>query len=342
MTNELTRGGARPDPARIMGMASAFYESCVLFTASDLGLFAELARSQPAEAGAVAAACGLSTRGAELLLNACVALGLLTRDERGRYANTAESAAFLVPGAPGDLSRAIRYNRDVYPAWGRLAELVKTGRPVEKPALHLGGDAERTRTFVLAMHGRAMGIGRAVVPHLDLAGRSRLLDIGGGPGAYSMLLARRWPELRCTTIDLPGVSRVAAELVAAEGLADRVECVAGDYHEAAFPRGFDAAILFGILHQEEPEAIAGLFRRTYAALEPGGVVYVLDMMTDATHCRPAFSALFALNMALTAEHGWVFSDAELKALMAEAGFEPGETRPVPPPMPHWLVSAVKR
>jgi hypothetical protein len=46
-------------------------------------------------------------------------------------------------------------------------------------------------------------------------------------------------------------------------------------------------------------------------------------------------------MALTTENGWVFSDADLKGWMREAGLEPGETRPVPPPMPHWLVSASK-
>ena len=65
------------------------------------------------------------------------------------------------------------------------------------------------------------------------------------------------------------------------------------------------------------------------------------MMTDATRASPPFSALFGLNLALTTKNGWVFSDDELKGWMREAGFEPGETRPAPPPMPHWLVSAVR-
>jgi len=64
-------------------------------------------------------------------------------------------------------------------------------------------------------------------------------------------------------------------------------------------------------------------------------------MTDATHTRPAFSALFAVNMALTTHNGWVFSDGELHAWLREAGFETWETHPVPPPMPHWLVTARK-
>ncbi|MCK7468524.1 MAG: acetylserotonin O-methyltransferase [Desulfosudis oleivorans] len=151
----------------------------------------------------VVSACGLDRRGGRILLDACVALGLLEKDQ-GRYKNTPEAALFLVPGSPADLSGAIRYNRDVYGAWGRLKEMAVTGKPVEKPEVHLGQDPDRARTFVLAMHGRALGIGRAVVPRLDLAGRRRVLDVGGGPGTYSVLIAEAHPGLECVVLDLPG------------------------------------------------------------------------------------------------------------------------------------------
>jgi hypothetical protein len=65
------------------------------------------------------------------------------------------------------------------------------------------------------------------------------------------------------------------------------------------------------------------------------------MMTDATRTQPVFSALFALNMALTTDHGWVFSGAELHTWMQQAGFGDCATQHVPPPMPHWLVTAHK-
>jgi len=323
------------DSGRIVQMASAFYESCVLFSASDLGIFGTIARVGECSSDAVASACGLNGRGARLLLDACVALGLLEKNGQ-RYRNTPAASRFLVPGAPGDLSGAIRYNRDVYPLWYRLAEMTKTGRPVERPEVHLGEDPERTRTFVLAMHGRAMGIGRAVVPQLELAGRRKLLDVGGGPGTYSMLIARANPGLRCTVLDLPGVVNVAGELIRREGMAGCVETMAGDYHAAPFPGGNDAVIFFGVLHQEPADVIQDLLRRAYAALAPGGVVYVLDMMTDASYTRPAFSALFAVNMALTTTNGWVFSDADIEAWITSAGFAEFTCRPLPPPMPHWL------
>ena len=326
----------------IVGLASAYYGSAVLFAALELNLFTLIQREgNRVQAESLAAAAGADPRGVLLLLDACVAVGLL-RKEGAHYSNTSAVENTLVAGAPHDLIRAVRYNRDVYPAWGRLSDLVKSGCPVEAPEVHLGEDVERTRRFVLAMHGRARGIGRTVVPLLELGGCSRLLDLAGGPGTYAVLIAQAYPELSCVTVDLPAVSAVAAELVFDAGMAARVTCLSGDYHTDTYEAGtFDAVTIFGALHQEPPDMIVSILKRAQSALKPGGRIYILDMMTDATHTRPAFSALFAVNMALTTHHGWVFSDEELHAWLREAGFEACSTRPVPPPMPHWLVSARK-
>lgn len=329
-----------PKPDRIVRMASAFYESCVLFAASDLGVFARLEELGQADAPALANALKLDGRGAQLLLDACVALELL--DKTGPlYHNTEESRAFLVPGSPADLSGALRYNRDVYAAWSRLKELARSGKPVEKPEVHLGQDAGRTRTFVLSMHYRALGMGRAVMGFLDLLGSRNVLDVGGGPGTYSVLIAQAHPGATCTVLDLPEVVEIAGELIRQQGMAGRVRTLPGNYRTDPFPAGNDAVNFFGVLHQESPDSIRNLMRKAFASLNPGGVVHVMDMMTDGTHTRPAFSALFAVNMALTTESGWVFSDAELRGWMEEAGFSDFSVRPLPPPMPHWLATARK-
>lgn len=328
------------DPSRIVNMASAFYESCVLFTASDLGVIQKLAALGEADLETAVSACGLDRRGGRILLDACAAIGLLEKHEE-KYRCSPEAALCLVPGSPADLSEAIRYNRDVYGAWGRLRELALTGRPVERPESHLGEDNERTRTFIMAMHSRALGIGRAVVPLLDLAGRRRVLDVGGGPGTYSALIAEAHPGVTCVVLDLPEVVKIADELIAKAGLTRQIGTLAGDYHTVALPDGNDAVLLFGVLHQERPDAIRDLVRRAYGALAPGGLVYVLDMMTDASRTKPKFSALFSLNMALTTDHGWVFSEDDLAGWLSESGFRDFSCRPLPPPMPHFLASAKK-
>jgi ubiquinone/menaquinone biosynthesis C-methylase UbiE len=329
-----------PGAASIIEMTNAFCSSQILFASSDVGIYAFLSDSPDSTAEQVVAACDLEPRAGRLLLNACVAIGLLTKQAEG-YRNSELAERFLVPGSPSDLSAAIRYNRDVYQAWGRLPDFIRDGKPAERPEAHLGEDPGRTRDFVLAMHGRALGMGREVVSRLGLQRRRRLLDLGGGGGTYSALIARRHPQISCTLIDLPAVLAVAEELLAEQGVRDRVETVPGDLHTIALPRGHDAAILFGVLHQEPADAIAELLERTYDALEPGGVLYVMDMMTDATHAAPEFSALFAVNMALTTHHGWVFSDRELRGWLTAAGFRDVAISPLEPPMPHWLAEAHK-
>lgn len=327
----------------IVELASAYYGSAVLFAALELDLFSAIPPTggQPLGVEEIAQRKGCDTRGLRLLLDACVATGLLRKTQDG-YVNTPASAAALAAGGPQDLRGAIRYNQDVFPAWGRLAQLARTGLPVEAPTLHLGEDAERTRRFALAMHGRALGIGRCVVPLLDLAGCTRLLDLAGGPGTYAVLMAQAHPGLTCETVDLPAISSVAAELVATTDVANRVHCRSGDYHSDRYEEDrYDAVTLFGALHQESPDSVRDILRRAYDALRPGGGIHILDVMTDPSHAWPPFSALFAVNMALTTDHGWVFSDTELHEWLGEAGFAGMATRPVPPPMPHWLVTARK-
>lgn len=327
------------DIPQIIDLASAFYGSSVLFAALECDLFTAIQATPEPTCERLAESTGLSPRGLRLLLDAAVALGLLTKDA-GVYALTPATALTLVKNAPHDLTRAIAYNRDVYHAWGKLKQFVQTGCPVEAPALHLGQDPERTRRFALSMHARAMAIGQAVIPHLHLPQGAKVLDLAGGPGAYATLMAQADETLTCDTYDLPAIAAIAKELTAP--YADRITCYAGDYHCDHWPEAtYDVVTLFGCLHQETPEMIIDILKRAHRALRPGGTVYILDLMTEADHTSPTFAALFAVNMALTTDHGWVFSDVELETWCHAAGFADFTAQPIPPPMPHWLARAVK-
>lgn len=322
--------------SEIVDLASAYYGSAVLFAALDVGVFAAVEKS--GKLADIASCCRSSVRGMRLLLDACVAEGLLGKNG-DEYFNTPSSRMALVPGGKADLTRAIRYNRDVYPAWGKLKEFVLSGNPVEKPEIHLGEDTERTKDFAASMFSRAFGIGRGVVPMMELKGR--VLDLAGGPGAYAILMAKANENISVVTMDLPAISGEAEKYVEQHGLKSRIECRKGDYHVDEYEEAsYDVVTIFGALHQESPNDIVDILKRAHKALKKGGKIYILDMMTDATHCNPAFSALFAVNMALTTENGWVFSYDELSSYLSEAGFSGFSVTNVPPPMPHALASAI--
>ncbi len=331
MTSPAPAGqAAAASPALIVELAVAYRRSMILFAAADLGVFTALAEG-PLDAAAVASQCGAQRRGTEGLLNACVAERLLDRDGE-RYRNTPTADTFLVRGRPGYMGDAFKYAEDLYPAWGQLADFARTGQPPVKAEEMLGDDKARTRHFVRAMHNRARGTARALPHDVDLRGRRRLLDVGGGPGTYSMILCEKNPGLTSTVFDLPGVLEVTREIVDEHGFADRVRLHAGSYLTDAFPGGNDVVLLSGMMHRETPDTCRMLLRKAFAALDPGGLVVVSDVFfNDERHDSPPFAAHFALNMMLTSPDGSAHAKTEMAAWMHDAGFRDVQVRDLPPP-----------
>jgi predicted O-methyltransferase YrrM len=323
------------EPGRIMELATAYWGSRCLLAANRVGVFRALGGG-PMSADAVAAALGLARRPTRLLLKACVGLGLLEEDERG-FRNHPASQLFLVPGSEAFLGNALRYADDMWDGWSRLDAVLADGEPSVAPETYTGADEERTRNFVYGMHGRALGVGQALVTLVDLRGRRRLLDVGGGPGTYSALFTRACPELLATVLDLPEVVALAGEILASMRAADRVATLAGDYRTTTFPSGNDVVLMSGMFHRETEATCRELIRRGREALVPGGLLIVADVFTERGGATPAFAALFGLNMMLSAPDGGVHADVDVAAWMEEAGLSGIARRPFPPPMPHRVV-----
>ena len=332
-------GTAAPNPSSIVRLSTAYWDSQTLLTANRLRLFDVLvdgARS----ADEVAAELHLDPRSTGLFLRACVGLGLL-QENAGRFENSAVAAAFLVTRSPAFMGNVIGYSDQLYATWGKLEEALRSGRPALPAETYLGDDPVRTRGFVQAMHERALGIARALVSILDLHDRRAMLDVGGGPGTYSVLLTERFPGLKSEVLELPGVAAVARDLVAAAGASDRVMLRDGDYHSAAFGTGKDVVLMSGMFHRETEQTCRSLIRRAAECLVSGGLLVVSDVFADEGGTHPPFAAMFGLNMMLTAPDGGVHSDPDVKRWMAEAGFAELRTMALPPPMPHRIVLGVK-
>ena len=330
---------ALPNPSLLMQMGLAYRSSAVLFAALELDVFTPLSAG-PRTAAEVAAAMGGVSHLPALttLLDCCVSAGLLT-GEGDRYGNTPVADAFLVKGRPAFSANQFKYIENLYPAWGHLADLVRTGTPPMPAAVMLGNDKAVTRAFVMAMHERARGIGSVLSHFVDLSGRTRMLDVGGGPGTYSVELVRQTPGLTSTVLDVPGVLEVTRELVDASGVADRVSLMPGDYLSSAFGTGFDVALLSGMMHRETEANCQLLLRKAFAALEPGALVIVSDVFFDDRSKRtPPFAVHFALNMMVTSDDGGAHAMTDMAKWMRGAGFADVTTHPLPKPNPHTLIT----
>ena len=328
------------NPAPLIELATAYWGSATLVAAVRLEVFTALSKGA-ATAAEAADRIGAGVVATDALLSGLVSLGLVAK-ESGKFANAPLADAFLVEGRPGYLGPALLYNGDVYPLWADLHEDIRTGDATRAPDAYLGDDATRTRNFVYGMHHRALGIGRAVAQVIDLSGHTRMADVGGGPGTYASLLTGQTPGLHAEVLDLPAVVAIAREIVASMGATGRVECTAFDYYADALPGRYDAALISGVLHREQPEQVQAMMAKVAEAVDPGGVLYISDVMLDDDRTGPLFGTMFALNMRVLAHDGRCHSVAEQSAWLDTVGFDVTGVTRLPAPIHYTVIRAVRR
>ena len=324
------------DISDLFDIASAYWKSATLTAAVELGVFRET--RLPRRAPEVAEALDTSLKYTTALLDGLTAIGLL-RKEGDRYVLPDELRPHLDPDSPDSLADALRFNAAMIPLWAKLGDCVRSGQPAIPPNAQLGSDPERVRGFVLGMHSRAQALSPALLPHLDLSGMRRLLDVAAGPGTFSAAIAALHPEMEVTVFDLPAVSAVSRELHAEGPVGDRMTFAAGDYHDDPLPDGpFDAVLYCGAVHQEDEAHTKLVLGKIMDALAPGGRLLLVDLMLDETRTAPAFSALFEINMMLTNSMSHVHTRSSARALVEVAGFVRVEDREIPH-TPYCLVEA---
>jgi SAM-dependent methyltransferase len=319
------------DVRDIARIGYGFMASRALFAALDADVFGHLADG-PKTLSALAAGLGLAPGRLGPLLTACVALGLLARDGE-RYANAPASATYLVRTSPAYFGDYFRFqvSRQIYPTLMHLDAALRGERVDFYAQLRDPGEA---RAFTIAQHSGSLGPAHVVARLVDLAGARRLLDVGGGSGAFSIVLCERTPGLASTIIDLPGVAAVGRVLVGERGLADRIAFVEGDARTVEWPQPNDAVLMSYLLSAVSEPAARGLLAKAGKALAPGGRLLVHDFVVDDDLTGPPLAALWLLNAVTIDADVATLTPAWLRAAVEDAGFRdvavtevvPGTTR----------------
>lgn len=324
-------------PDQLTDLATAYWKSATLLAAVELGLFDALESPQTPEALSEL----LGTRADLLtpLLESLTGLQILEKVNHA-YAIAPTAGPLLSRGSPTCMLDALRYNCDLFKQWQQLANVVRTGEPAIRSGDQLGADAALTRRFVRGMEAKARAFSPALVNCIDVSETRTLLDVGSGPGTLPRLLAEQFTRLKVTLLDLPEVIALARPMCESSPAFDRLSFVPADYRRDVLPKGFDAVLYAGALHQESIESARNLVHQFRSALNPGGKLFIIDLMLDDNRTSPLLSSLFQLSMKLSSPTAHVFSAGELAELLRSAGFE---LRSVPQPTsgPYRIVSAVR-
>ena len=147
-----------------------------------------------------------------------------------------------------------------------------------------------------------------------------MLDIGGGPGTWTIAFLRAAPEAGATLFDLPAAVSIAKKNFAEAGLADRVTLVEGNFYTDALPEGADLAWLGAICHQNSRQQNRDLFANVHDALVDNGTLVIRDVIMEPCHTSPVGGALFAVNMLVGIEAGGTYTFDEYREDLCAAGF----------------------
>jgi predicted O-methyltransferase YrrM len=328
------------DPTSIFDHFRGHYGSELLTVAvAHFHVFEHLAKG-PRSLDALRGELGLAERPAVVLLTALRAMGLLAQDSSGRLELTSLAREFLV-GPPFDITGYIGLNAES-PGVINMVERLRTNQPAgmkpeeagaafifrEGVASAMEQEAE-ARRLTMALAGRARNVAPVLAERLPLAQARVLLDAGGGTGLFSIACLRKNPQLRAVVWDRPEVLKVAAEMAATHGVAERMECRPGDMFTDEVPAA-DVVLLSNVLHDWDVPQCRELIGRCAAALPAGGSLIIHDVFLHDDLDGPLPVALYSAALFCMTE-GRAYSAAEYRGWLSAAGLTP---QPIIPTLIH--------
>ncbi|MEU8120490.1 methyltransferase [Spirillospora sp. NPDC049024] len=257
---------------RLLYLTCGMRLAAVVSTLAELGV-ADLTASGPRSVTDLAATTGTLPDALYRLLRCAASVGIMEERPDGRFASTPLSDALRADDPRSLLPLVLHSARPfVTKPFGALAHSLRTGEPATVPALgsdiwHYfednpedGAHFDRTMTTL----GR-WETGR----HLDVVEPERfrrIADLGGGQGHFLAAALLRAPDASGVLFERPAVVAAAAEVLDAQGVAERVTPVAGDFFTDPLPDDCDAYVLKAVLHNWPDERAAELLTAVRKAI----------------------------------------------------------------------------
>lgn len=302
-------------------LVAGFCHSQILLALVELDLPAQLLRGG-AEVETLARRAAMPVERMRILLRGGIAIGLL-RERRGVYGLTRRGAALTgVPGLAGMIAHHRVLYRDLADPVAFFRGETETELAAFWPYVFGAGaaqDPETAQAYSRLMAESQELVAADTLDAVSLAGVRRLMDVGGGTGAFLAAVAARWPDVALSLFDLPAVAPGARARFDLAGMSERLTVHRGSFRDDPLPEGADTVSLVRVLYDHADDTVRALLRAVHAALPPGGRVIVSEPMTGGAEPQRAGDAYFAL-YCLAMRTGRARSATEITRLLRDAGF----------------------
>lgn len=327
---------ARTRAGEAFDLVAGFTYSQILRAYVESGLF-DVLQGGPIDHRRVASELDLSEDAALVLLRAGRALRLSEEPAEDGWM-LGEAGAVLA--ADTGAQAMIRHHRLLYRDLADPMELLRKDRkePTELSrfwsyagALH--GAAERgaeTAEYSQLMATSQNFVVDQVRASYRFPAGARLLDVGGGHGAFLTHMGEAHPDLHLGLFDLPEVAEQGAQILAERFGKSRVSAHPGNFFEDTIPAGYDVVSLVRILHDHDDDPAARLLANIHRSLAPGAQLLIAEPMARAPGAEGMGEAFFGMYLWAMGS-GRARSAQEIAAMARAAGF--ARTRIIPTPQP---------
>jgi hypothetical protein len=282
-------------------------------------------------------------------LRAAAGLGLLEQVGQDRFGLT-PLGALLQGGNDGRSMREFAIGLSgtaLTRTFEHLTEAVMTGQPMVEPALgsslygYLAAHPEEAGHFARAMGEMSDGSARQIVAQYDVSSFTRIVDVGGSYGVVLRRLLEAAQRATGVLFDRPDVVARARQALDGTDLAARIELVGGDFFEEVPNRG-DLYVLREVLHNWDDDHARRVLENCHRAALPGSRLLLGEVvLPDEADAGTALA--FQLDLiALVAFGGKERTRDEWTHLLASAGYQLQDVRPVPSLSQPWSVLVAER
>ena len=312
------------DPTGLYRYRDGLYAADLMTAAIvHLDFFTWLAE-HPSDVETICVELELAPRPADVLLTLCASNGLV-QSTGGVFSVTPLAREHLVGGSPFYLAPYYASLKD-RPVVTDFLRVLRSGNPAHWGAVAEGQDWHAAmeddafaRSFTAAMDCRGHFLAQSLSSKLDLSGRRKLLDIGGGSGIYACVLAAHYPHLHAVVFDQAPVDRIAARLIAERECDRQVHVQAGSFFTDPWPVDCDVHLFSNVLHDWGFAEVRQLLASSYAALPADGLVVIHESFINEDKTGPLAVAEYS-TILMHSTRGKCYATSEYEPLLIEAGF----------------------
>ncbi|MEO1045519.1 MAG: methyltransferase [Pseudomonadota bacterium] len=322
----LVRGFARRRAAEQFNLINGFVYSQVIGAIVETGLFDYLADTiRPLDD--IAAHCSLSRAAADRLMRAARTIELVESPIPNGW--TLGVAGAPLSSNPGALAMA-RHHQLLYEDITDLLALLRDDRKSEtrlsafwtyaaKEETNEDGKPHSAAEYSELMAATQPMVAQQIINRYAFSRHGRMLDIGGGSGAFAATVAEVAPDLELGIADLPDVMPSTEARLAELGLRDRVQLHPGSFKTDPLPSGYDLITLVRILHDHDDTVITPLLAKIHAALPVGGRLLIVEPMAETRGAEGMGDGYFGLYL-WAMRSGRPRSFTENRQMLKNAGF----------------------